>query len=604
MTGYHEQCLFFAPVPDLKTLYSVFLSFHSFLSQADEGELRNRQVKTCRELLHLYADLIASPVLGSYGGIRVIMAITFFNRGIIQGYARIHSLQISSPERVLPSILQMCLSYSLTARLAPNWNKAGQYSIAGKDFLTDASKRIAVVMELSVSETELCVSVEATTVRLPPVTLKDFDVPALVMESFLNNKETVLQTKTPNNWCYILPSMKKGQVISIRRTLPPDCPFQTYDELQSHWNNMYGYYLPPLNEDEVVYCSLYFKPLGEKLFTYPLCCIRIQPVQCFPRVNLQGALRAFVSDVRSLMENVCGFTAQMTSKPYYHTTSLSRPSLQDSLALPANLTSKSSSRLVLTQLPYVSSPERVPLSQLAFSPWPLSQPVSLRHNIRHSATSSVRGTPQIPNPILQSSHRKFTSSFSSRQSFSSSSSVSANPPSPSSSQRAIQRPKLVPVFTNKSLSRHVNITKILAEKQQQKQVEAHRVLDSAVKRPSCSPLSSAPTLPRVSLPYFKKRKRDHGVYASTTAQSGFQTQPAHPANPDIKTGGEVFESHAKKAKVKVHEVDVVKYARRNQLAKINAATLQSWLKGQGITVRSKDKKDDLMSKVMQCLSEP
>ncbi|KAF5905251.1 hypothetical protein DAT39_004984, partial [Clarias magur] len=540
MTGYHEQCLFFAPTPDLKTLYSVFLSFDSFSSQSDEGELRNTQVKTCRELLHLYADLIASPVLGSYGGIRVIMAITFFKRGIIQVYAQSHSLQTSSPERVLHSTLQMCLSYSLTARLAPNWNRAGQYLIAGKDFLSDASKRIAVVMELSVGETELCVSVEATTVRLPPVTLKDFDVPALIMERFLNNKETVLQTKTPNNWCYILPSMKKGQVISIRRTLPPECPFQTYTELQSHWNNMYGYYLPPLNEDEVVYCSVYFKPLGEKLFTYPLCCIRIQPVQCFPRVNLQGALRAFVSDVRSLMENVCGFTAQMTSKPYYHTTSLSRPSLQDSQDLPANLTSRSSSRLVLTQLPNVSPPERVPLSQLAFSPWPISQPVSLKHNVRHSATSSVHGTPQIPNPILQSSHChgteacKVPSSFSSRQSFSSSLSLSTSPPLPSSSQRAIQRPKLVPVFTNKSLSRHVNITKILAEKRQQKQVEAHRVLESAVKKNSCSPLSSVPSLPRVSLPYFKKCKRDCGVYATTPAQSGFQTQPA-PLT-EIKTG--------------------------------------------------------------------
>lgn len=30
----------------------------------------------------------------------------------------------------------------------------------------------------------------------------------------------------------------------------------------------YGYQLPPLNQDELVYCSVYFKPIGEKLFTY------------------------------------------------------------------------------------------------------------------------------------------------------------------------------------------------------------------------------------------------------------------------------------------------------------------------------------------------
>ncbi|KAG7336336.1 hypothetical protein KOW79_001029 [Hemibagrus wyckioides] len=602
MTEYSEQCLFFIPVPDLKKLYSVFLSFHNFSSQADEGELRNRQVKTCREVLRLHSDVIASPVLGRYGGIRVIMAITFFQKGVIQAYAQSHGLQIGSPERVLPSILQLCLSYSLTARLAPNWNRAGRYLIAGKDFLSDASKRIAVVLELSVNETELCVSVEASTVRLPPVMLKDFDVPALVIERFLNNRETVLHTKTPNNWCYVLPSMKKGQVISIRHRLPPECPFQTYAELGNHWNSMYGYYLPPLKEDEVVYCSVYFKPLGEKLFTYPLCCIRVQPLQCFPRVNLQGALTAFISDARSLMENVCGFTAQMTSKPCYYTTNLSRPSLQDSGALPATLTSKSSSRLVLTQLPNVFPPERVPLQHLESSPWPLSQPVG-HSNIRHPATTNGHGN---PNPILQSSHRhgaetcQFPSSFTSLPSFSFSSSVSANHALLSNTQPATQRPKLVPIFTNKSLSCHVNIAKILAEKKNQEVTQC--APRAAVNRRSCSPLSSSSSLPRVSLPFFKDRKRDRNNCTTDPTQTPFQTQPA-PVIEIKKTRGEVFESLPKKVRV-IQEVDVVKYARSNQLAKINVATLQAWLKGQGITVRSKDKKEDLMSKVMQCLSEP
>ncbi|KAK3571717.1 hypothetical protein QTP86_017850 [Hemibagrus guttatus] len=1161
MTGYSEQSLFFIPIPDLKKLYSVFLSFRNLSSHADEGELRNRQVKTCREVLRLHSDVIASPVLGRYGGIRVIMAMAFFQEGVIQAYAQSHGLQIGSPERVLPSILQLCLSYSLTARLAPNWNRAGRYLIAGKDFLSVASKRIAVVLELSVNETQLCVSVEASTVRLPPVTLKDFDVPALVIERFLNNREIVFHTKTPNNWCYVLPSMKKGQVISISHRLPPECPFQTYAELGNHWNSMvgceleekesfwseldevmesiptgervvigadfnghvgegntgdeevmgkfgvkernlegqmvvdfakrmdmgvvntyfqkreehrvtyksggrrtqvdyilcrrgnlkeisdckvvvgesvarqhrmvvcrmtlmvcktkrskiekktkwwklkkeecceefrqklrqalggqvvlpddwettaeviretgrkvlgvssgrrkedketwwwneevqdsvqrkrlakkkwdmdrteenrqeykelqrrvkrevskakqkayeelytrldtregekdlyrlarqgdrdgkdvqqvrvikdrdgrvltseqsvqrrwkeyfeelmneenerekrvegvnsveqkvdkirkdevrkalkrmksgkavgpddipvevwkclgeaaveflanlfnrvlesermpeewrrsvlvpifknkgdvqscsnyrgiklmshtmkvwervvearlrkvveiceqqygfmprksttdaifalrilmekyrdgqrelhcvfvdlekaydrvpreelwycmrksgvaekyvrvvqdmyersrtvvrcavgqseefnveYGYYLPPLNEDEVVYCSVYFKPLGEKLFTtftlsskhitgYPLCCIRIQPVQCFPRVNLQGALTAFISDARSLMENVCGFTAQMTSKPCYYTTNLSRPSLQDSGVLPATLTSKSSSRLVLTQLPNVFPLERVPLQHLESSPWPLSQPVG-HSSIRHPATTNGHGNPQIPDPILQSSHChdaetcQFPSSFTSLPSFSFSSSVSANHPLLSNTQPATQRPKLVPIFTNKSLSRHVNITKILAEK---KKLEVTKC-DSraAVNRSSFSPLSSSSSLPRVSLPFFKDRKRDHNACTTDPAQPLFQTQPARVIE-IAKTRGEVFESLPKKVRV-IQDVDVVKYARSNQLAKINGATLQAWLKGQGITVRSKDKKEDLMSKVMQSLSEP
>ncbi len=40
-----------------------------------------------------------------------------------------------------------------------------------------------------------------------------------------------------------------------------------------------------------------------------------------------------------------------------------------------------------------------------------------------------------------------------------------------------------------------------------------------------------------------------------------------------------------------------------QLSKISSATLQAWLKSRGINVRSKDKKEELVSKVMKCLSE-
>ena len=46
----------------------------------------------------------------------------------------------------------------------------------------------------------------------------------------------------------------------------------------------------------------------------------------------------------------------------------------------------------------------------------------------------------------------------------------------------------------------------------------------------------------------------------------------------------------------------------DQLTKVNAVTLMSWLKNKGISCRSKDKKTDLVDKVLQALclsvSEP
>ncbi|XP_076827520.1 uncharacterized protein C18orf63 homolog isoform X2 [Brachyhypopomus gauderio] len=599
MSGQSEQSLFFVTVPDLRKLCGVFLSCQS-CSDGDEGEQRNTQVKTCRELLFLYSDIIASPLLDSNGEIIVIMALGL-------------------PQRVLPGTLQLCLSYSIKARLAPNWNRAGQYLIAGKDFLSDAGKLIGIVLDLSATETQLCVSVEASTVRLPPAVLEDFDVPPLVVKYFLSNKEAVLQNTVQNNWCYVLPSMKKGQIISISRKMPQECPFRSYTELQKHWMSMYGYHLPPLNEDEVVYCSVYFKLLDKKLFTYPLSCIRTQPVQCFPRVDLQGALGSFMSDLRRQFEIICGFPARMTSKPCYHTTKLTRPHSQGSGVLPANLTTKTSSRLVLTQLP-----SSCPPGMLNWSQRPVSQPGGLS-SLSQTTRTREQGTVQTPSPGLKSSYQH---GVDTRQLSSAGASllprcspaalVSAVQPSEGRSQPAFPVPKLVPIFKNRSLSRHVNVTKILAEKQQKKEeVQNQHACRHGVKRShpaSCSPSSpcapstilppsSGSALHRVSLPFFKGRKGDSDVGMST------QQPPHHTPSlvtPEVprNRGGDVFTSHPKRPKVAIQDVDIVKYAKSNQLAKINMATLQAWLRSQGVSVRSKDKKEELVSKVMHCLCEP
>ncbi|KAM6943660.1 uncharacterized protein C18orf63-like, partial [Aplochiton taeniatus] len=221
MSAGGEQSLFFVSLPDLKKLCCITLS----QQQVDDGELRNRQVKTCRELLLLYPDLLASPKLDSISEIILVIAIAFYKRGVVQAYVQRHCLQMGSPQRVLPGVLQSCLSYSLTTRLSPEWNKAGQYLIN--------------VMELYTSENQLCISVEASTVRLPPTRLEDFDIPPMVLRNFYSQPKAVIKLfSSGNNWCFILPSMKRGQIISVSHQLPADSPFQSYAELCSHWSNL------------------------------------------------------------------------------------------------------------------------------------------------------------------------------------------------------------------------------------------------------------------------------------------------------------------------------------------------------------------------------
>ncbi|KAH1177832.1 hypothetical protein KIL84_011534, partial [Mauremys mutica] len=107
------------------------------------------------------------------------------------------------------------------------------------NFLSHMGRQNAVVMDLNVSETQLCISVEVCTIRLPPTKLEDFDISANILEIFDNNKNTVIQRHSIlSNWCYVLPSMKMGQIISISHIIPPESPFHSYKDFQMHWKNL------------------------------------------------------------------------------------------------------------------------------------------------------------------------------------------------------------------------------------------------------------------------------------------------------------------------------------------------------------------------------
>ncbi|XP_072008437.1 uncharacterized protein C18orf63 homolog isoform X2 [Engystomops pustulosus] len=247
------------------------------------------------------------------------MSITFFKTGKLQIVAE-KQLQIERPERVNPSMLQTCLFYTITMRLAPNWNKAGHLLIYGADFLTKSGKQDAVSISINVLENQLVITVQVHTVRLAPCQLCDFDVPP---------ESTVIKKNFSSNWCYVLPSMKMGNIVNFSRDIPAESPFKSYKDFQNYWKTLYGYELPHMSEGDVIYCSVYFKFIAEKLFTYPLVCLRSQPFQFYPRAEVSRVLNTFIDDLNSKMPHLCGFQVNITNAPVYPTNELTRPVAQE-----------------------------------------------------------------------------------------------------------------------------------------------------------------------------------------------------------------------------------------------------------------------------------
>uniref|UniRef100_A0A8C0WY22 DUF4708 domain-containing protein n=1 Tax=Castor canadensis TaxID=51338 RepID=A0A8C0WY22_CASCN len=445
MSDSRQQSLFFITLPDLHKLCAVRIVLNNKVS---DSEIRTTQMKMCRQLLFLHQDILTAPVSGILNQIWVMMTIPFFKAGTLNTYIEKYGAKMEAPQRVIPAILQNCLSYSLMARLAPAWNKTGHLLVQGRDFLSQMGKQSAVVLDINVTENQICLSIEVCTIRLPPAELKEFEISQNIIEDFHTNQNAVIERHSIlSNWCYVLPSMKMGQITNIVHATPPDCPFHSFEDFQTHWDDLYGYKLPEDYGNMKIYCNIYFKMIRERPFTYPLSCIRSQPIHFFPRVDLEGVLKSFLSDLKSKLPHVCGFPVKMTNKPCYYTQELTKPCIQ-----PPNLTTKNS----LASLTQATS------MKPTWAPSHLSCSITVDHKVEpvrllqsvpssalHHQPKSAQGTKQylsrkVPQLPLEEAKPKLSGGDTQAQytSLSSQSNV----------------PKFIPVFKNRSLQMNKNIS--------------------------------------------------------------------------------------------------------------------------------------------------
>ena len=75
-----------------------------------------------------------------------------------------------------PALLEECLAYTLKARLAPNWNKVGDWFLAGRQFLHQADQIPAVKMSLHLADRQVVFVLSATVMRFPLLQPEDLGV--------------------------------------------------------------------------------------------------------------------------------------------------------------------------------------------------------------------------------------------------------------------------------------------------------------------------------------------------------------------------------------------------------------------------------------------
>ena len=67
----------------------------------------------------------------------------------------------------------------------------------------------------------------------------------------------------------------------------------------------YGIRLPE-DGDGMVYAQIYFKPIGETLFTYPIVCLRTAGVSVMGRTDPKQITDLFINDFTNKLSYICG----------------------------------------------------------------------------------------------------------------------------------------------------------------------------------------------------------------------------------------------------------------------------------------------------------
>ncbi|XP_073446087.1 uncharacterized protein C18orf63 homolog isoform X3 [Dendrobates tinctorius] len=570
--------------------------------------------------------------------------ISFYEAGKLQALADKQQFTMERPERVTPAMLQSCLFYTITVRLTPYWNKAGHILIQGADFLTKSGKQDAVAISINVLDNQLFITVQVHAIRLLPCQLCDFDVGSECFESSLTwNSSFIRKKSSSSNWCYVLPSMKMGRLVHLSHDIPPECPFKSYVDFQNYWKTLYGYELPHMSESDVIYCSVYFKFIGETIFTYPFICLRSQPIQFFPRVDLTRVTNTFVDDLKSKMPHLCGFPVNMTKTPFYPVKELSRPLIQGNNFL-TNLTAS----MKLTMTPKTSEQTEIIQKEI-----PLKQPLACSEKhppvslyVQHFSSDKVSLESQCSNtyPTICSTHsgngQKYVPFFHGKTGR-----IKQNDVKNAEGNKASAVSNITDIYNTFNFSvkdvmpamlqisdakrkTPCNVLHKSIQMKSNKEVFANTGLicsSNFSEKQSCFSVSIAPEKDKIGfnaknsepsqsevfdsykLNYTSdivdnishKRKEDHNVNKT----SNNQIAASQLKEEKIQKENLVLPPKKYKTSRTVKKMDVEQQARENKLFKVNNSDLQDWLKRHGISTRTRDKKEQLVAKIMQFIQQ-
>ncbi|XP_076657913.1 uncharacterized protein LOC143362022 isoform X2 [Halictus rubicundus] len=220
---------------------------------------------------------------------------------------------------ITTEIYKDCLFYTIQTKIAPLWNKVGQHFLQGKEFFISVEPIKALKIDILVQEGNVCLVLHAESVNIPYVKLEDF-LPSSVVSHFLADPKGYIDLSHYDfPFVYVLPSTKKGKLISVFKEIP-ECVFKDYDQMRRHWKNMYGYSLPK-NKNGILFLEIKFPVPRSRSFIYPNICVTSDLLDIIPNKNKEYTVTKFIGDMLAKLPTICGTELKLSKYSFCNTKS-------------------------------------------------------------------------------------------------------------------------------------------------------------------------------------------------------------------------------------------------------------------------------------------
>ncbi|CAK9806709.1 Uncharacterized protein C18orf63 [Anthophora quadrimaculata] len=315
-----EQTVVYASFPQISELCCAICET-DFIEVHDSSSKSNYHWQTikCRLLIHLISDVIASPVSGTERLIFVIANKKYFETGKLERILKNFKLVYQGLRSVTTELYKICLIYTIQTKLAPFWNKVGDYFVQGKEFYNFIEGIKAVKLEILIKGSDICLQLYTNEVKIPYIKLEDYLSPSVISQFLADPKGYINLSHYNFPFVYVLPSTKKGKLLSVSKEIPARSVFKDYDQLRRHWKNMYGYSLPK-NESSILYYEIKFLIPRSKIFTYPNLCVASGPLNVIPNRDKEHTITDFLSDILTKVPATCGKQLQISKYTPFNST--------------------------------------------------------------------------------------------------------------------------------------------------------------------------------------------------------------------------------------------------------------------------------------------